>query len=143
MELTPTDSQDAGPRQPGAGDEDRRFEGTPRVPRRRLTFAFSRTSRATMITLAGELDVVCADAFKRKFAEATEDEPAHVVLDLRELTFMDSTGLALLLGVNEMSQDAGFALWIVAAEDDPPSKIFRITGVNRILPLVDELPEFG
>jgi anti-sigma B factor antagonist len=143
MELTPTDSQGAGRRQPAVGDEERRFEGTPRVPRRRFSFDFSRMPRATVITLAGELDVVCADSFKRRFAEATEDEPAHVVLDVRELTFMDSTGLALLLGVNEMSQDAGFALWVVATEDDPCSRIFRITGANRILPLADELPEFG
>jgi anti-sigma B factor antagonist len=123
MEVIPTNSQDAG-------------------RRRRFTFDVSRTSRATVVTLGGELDVLCADAFKRRFSEATEGEPAHVVVDVRELTFIDSTGLALLLGVNEMSQDGGFALSIVSTEDDAPSKIFRMTGTNRILPLVDEPPAF-
>ena len=37
--------------------------------------------------------MVCADAFKRRFAEAIEDEPNHVVIDLRELTFWTRPGL--------------------------------------------------
>jgi anti-anti-sigma factor len=111
-------------------------------PRPRLSIELTRTARAAVITLTGELDVVCADAFKRRFADAIEDEPSHVVIDLRQLTFLDSTGLALLLRVNEMSQDQGFALWVVSCEDDPPGKIFRLTGTAKILPLVDEPPEF-
>jgi anti-sigma B factor antagonist len=109
--------------------------------RRRFAFELSRTSRATVMTLRGELDVVCADAFKRRFGEATEDEPAHVVVDVRELTFIDSTGLALLLGVNEMSQDGGFELSIISTEGNGPSKIFSMTGTDKILPLVDEPPD--
>jgi anti-sigma B factor antagonist len=105
--------------------------------RRRFTFEVSQTRAATVMTLGGELDVVCADAFKRRFSDATEDEPAHVVIDLRELTFIDSTGLALLLGVNEMSQDGGFHLSIISAENDAARKIFRMTGTERLLPLVD------
>ena len=41
-----------------------------------------------------------------------------------------------------MAQDRGFALWIVSCEDDPPEKIFSMTGTAKILPLVDEPPEF-
>jgi anti-anti-sigma factor len=124
MELTPTDSQRAG-------------------RRRRFTFDVSRTTGATVMALGGELDVVCADAFRRRFSEATENEPGHVVMDLRELTFIDSTGLALLLGVNEMAQDGGFALSIVSAQGDAASKIFRMTGTDRFLPLVEEPPAAG
>ena len=115
----------------------------PRISRRRFTFDSSQADRATLIALGGEFDVVCADSFKRRFAEATEGEPEDVVIDLRELTFIDSTGLSLLLSVNEMSQDRGFGLWIVSAEADPPTKIFRMTGTHTILPLVDEPPDLG
>jgi anti-sigma B factor antagonist len=93
-----------------------------------------------VIALGGEFDVVCADAFKRRLAEATEDEPERVVLDLRELTFIDSTALALLLRVNDMSQEGNFVLSIVSLEEGPPTKIFRLTGTDRILPLVQEVP---
>ncbi|PWU24934.1 MAG: hypothetical protein C5B48_03835 [Candidatus Rokuibacteriota bacterium] len=108
--------------------------------RRRFTFDVDQTPVATLMTLGGEFDVVCADAFKRRFSDATEDEPDHVIIDLRELSFIDSTGLALLLGVNEMAQDNGFALSIVSAEDDAARKIFRMTGTERLLPLVTTPP---
>jgi anti-anti-sigma factor len=110
---------------------------------RRLAIDIAKTARATVVTLSGELDVVCADAFKRRFGDAIADEPSHVVLDLRPLTFLDSTGLALLLRVNEMARDEEFALWVVSCEDDPPAKIFRLTGTNKILPLVDRAPDLG
>ena len=109
--------------------------------RRRFTCDFTRTPDAAVMALGGEFDVVCADAFKRRFAEATEDEPDRVVLDLRELTFIDSTALSLLLRVNDMSQEGNFALSIVSLEEGPPSKIFRMTGTDRILPLVQEVPD--
>jgi anti-sigma B factor antagonist len=141
MELTPTDSQDAGRREQARRDEERSLEATPRVSRRRFTFDWSRMPHATVVALGGELDVVCADAFKRRFAEATEDEPTHVVIDLRGLTFIDSTGLGLLLRVNEISQDGGFALSIVSVDDGPPSKIFRMTGTDKVLPLVQAPPD--
>jgi anti-anti-sigma factor len=144
MTLIPPDSQDAGRGGAAAGDEERPMEmAAPRISRRRFTFDFSLAPRATVITLGGEFDVVCADSFKRRFAEATEDEPAHVVVDVRDLTFIDSTALSLLLRVNEMSQDRGFTLWIVSTEDDPPGKIFRLTGTHTVLPLVDEPPDLG
>jgi anti-sigma B factor antagonist len=122
MELTSTESQYAG-------------------RRRRFTFDVAQTPDATLMTLGGEFDVVCADAFRRRFSDATEDEPAHVVLDLRELTFIDSTGLALLLGVNQMARDGGFALSIVSTQDDAARKIFRMTGTERLLPLVEVPPD--
>jgi hypothetical protein len=31
---------------------------------------------------------------------------------------------------------------MVSVEDDPPSKIFRMTGTDKILPLVEEPPSF-
>lgn len=109
--------------------------------RRRFTCDLSRTPGTSVIALGGEFDVVCADAFKRRLAEATEDEPERIVLDLRELTFIDSTALALLLRVNDMSEEGNFVLSIVTLEEAPPSRIFRLTGTDKILPLVEQVPD--
>ena len=142
MPRIPPDNQDAGRGRPAARGHDSHVEeAARRVSRRRLTIDLDHGTAAAIITLGGELDVVCADTFRRRFTEATESEPAQVVIDLRDLTFIDSTGLALLLRVNEMSQNDGFALSIVCSEDSAPSKIFRMTGTHKILPVVDEPPE--
>jgi anti-sigma B factor antagonist len=138
----PPEIQDAGGDQPVANGTASRQPLDPVYPRPRFGIDVTSTARAAVITLTGEFDVVCADAFKRRLADSIEDEPPHVVIDVRSLTFIDSTGLALLLRVNEMATDQGFALWVVTGPDDPPAKIFRMTGANSILPLVDEPPEF-
>jgi anti-sigma B factor antagonist len=140
----PPDSPDAGRGRPAAGREGSRMEvAARRALKPRFTFDVSRESDATLMTLGGELDVVCADVFRRRFTEAIEDEPERVVIDLRDLTFLDSTGLALLLRVNEMSRDIGFALSVVSSDGDPAGKIFRMTGTNTILPIVAEFPDPG
>jgi anti-sigma B factor antagonist len=143
LAMTPlADSPDAGRERPAAGSEGSRSEvAARRALKPRLTFDAARAAGGTVITLCGELDVVCADVFRRRFTEAIEDGPECVVIDLRELTFLDSIGLALLLRVNEMSRDLGFGLAVVSAEDDPAGKIFRMTGTNAILPIVAELPD--
>jgi anti-sigma B factor antagonist len=143
MKPSPPDSQDAGHGMPAARSEEMRLDVTHSTPRRRFTFDFARTQWATMITLSGELDVVCSDAFKRRFAEATDDDPERIVIDLRDLTFIDSTGLALLLRVRDLSQDVGFELWMIGTETDPTSRIFRMTGTNTILPIVASPPDFS
>ena len=141
MTSTP-DNPGAGPGKPAEQSEGTRFEAAAqRAPKPRFTFDVERTPRAAHVTLTGELDVICADVFRRRFTDLTEGEPEQVVMDLRGLTFLDSTGLALLLRVNEMSRDLGFGLSMVSADRDTVSKIFRMTGTNAILPLVPEPPD--
>ncbi|MGH3415142.1 MAG: STAS domain-containing protein [Actinocrinis sp.] len=53
------------------------------------------------ITVAGELDLGSVDAVRHCFDEVVHRSPTHVVVDLRGLTFMDSTGIALLLEAAE------------------------------------------
>jgi anti-anti-sigma factor len=138
----PADSPEAGRGKPAVQSEGGHSEAAAqRALKPRFSFDVTRTPSATLVKLCGELDVVCADAFRRKFTDVTEAEPERVVIDLRDLTFLDSTGLALLLRVNEMAQDLGFALSVVSADGDPVGKILRMTGTNAILPLVAEPPQ--
>ena len=58
---------------------------------------------------------------------------ARVVLDLRGLSFIDSTGLHLLAALDERAQRDGFQLTLLA----PPAPINRaiqICGLDQILP---------
>jgi anti-sigma B factor antagonist len=143
MELIPPESPDAGSGEPAARSAEPSRVATTARDLRRLTFDVATTPTSAVIRLTGELDVVCADTFKRKLAAVTDAGPKEVVIDLRELTFIDSTGLALLLRMNEMSHDLGFVLSVVTRPDDPPGKIFRMTGTHAILPLVEVPPDLG
>jgi anti-anti-sigma factor len=91
----------------------------------------AREEGVTRLTLRGELDLGTADQLERALADAGGD----VLLDLRGLTFMDSTGVRLLL---EAAEGGGPGLRIVP----PASGDARVTidqaGIAPLLPLVEE-----
>ncbi len=62
------------------------------------------------------------------------------MLDLRELTFMDSTGLRALAQANINAARAGTALSIWRGSRQI-ERVLEISGLGALLPLVDAPPE--
>jgi anti-anti-sigma factor len=92
----------------------------------------ARDERGTCrLTLRGELDLGTAEQLERALADAGDD----VVLDLRGLTFMDSTGVRALLQAAERQRPG---LRILAPVDGDASVTIAETGIAPLLPLVDE-----
>lgn len=94
------------------------------------------SDRTTRIAPSGELDIATTPEFEQAIAEATTQPGAKLVLDLRELTFMDSTGLRALAQTNARADEAGFALSIVRGPLQI-ERVLEISGLARLLPLVD------
>lgn len=80
------------------------------------------------IVLAGELDIATAEQVSPHVAAGSSDGP--VLLDLRGVTFIDSTGLRLLL---EAHAALGERLRIVPSP--VCERLFDITGVRDRLPI--------
>ena len=88
------------------------------------------------VTLAGEFDLESAAAFKAAVRDALRRAPKLLSVDLRDVAFMDSTGLRTLITVHESARSAGLRLEIVR----PPAhvqRVFDLTGMTPRLPLVD------
>lgn len=96
--------------------------------------------QATRIVPAGELDIATTPALEQAIADATCEPGAALVLDLRELTFMDSTGLRTLAQTNARAEDNGFTLSIVRGPRQI-ERVLEISGLGPLLPLVDAPPE--
>ena len=80
----------------------------------------------------GELDMAAVPRFD-EVVRACEQEPAvTIVVDLRDVTFMDSTGLHALLQARNRSLGNGHRLLFVQAST-PVRKVFEITGVGSVL----------
>jgi anti-sigma B factor antagonist len=94
---------------------------------------------AARVTVAGELDIATAPQLERVLGRLAVD-PALVFLDLRELEFMDSTGLHVILAADRRVRSAGGQLVIVRgpAQID---RLFALTGVDSHLELVDQPPD--
>jgi anti-anti-sigma factor len=89
---------------------------------------------AVRLTLRGELDLATAARLEQALAQSGED----VLLDLRGLTFMDSTGVRVLLEAAEAGP-AGLRIVLPASGDVRVT--IEETGIAPLLPLVDPQPE--
>ena len=87
----------------------------------------------------GELDIATAPRLEEAISAATSEPVAELVLDLRELTFMDSTGLRALAQANLKAEQAGTALsiWRGSRQID---RVLEISGLGPLLPLADPPP---
>ena len=85
----------------------------------------------SLVTVGGELDVYGLREFKDALAMAEENAPQLIVLDLRELDFIDSSGLGAIIGVHGRTAKSGHRL--VVCPSEVVSKTFEVTGLHRVL----------
>jgi anti-anti-sigma factor len=94
--------------------------------------------RASLV-LRGELDISSAPALEEALGRLEAGEPAVLVIDLRKLEFMDSTGLRTLVSADQRARDAGRRVAIVRGPE-AVDRIFNVTRLDERLELVDDPP---
>ena len=94
---------------------------------------------ALRVVLSGELDVSTAPEVETRLLaiEAEDPPPPHVVVDLRALRFIDSTGLSLLVNTHKRARAAGRRVTIVCGRG-PARRILETTGLLDRLGVVEE-----
>ena len=105
----------------------------------RLTHQAHESDGVVRLVLSGELDLSSATQVEEVLKDIEETEPRLIVLDLRELTFMDSTGLRVMVSADARARDAARRLAIVQGPE-AVHRVFRITGLDDHLEIV-ETPE--
>ena len=90
----------------------------------------------TFVRPVGELDLDTADALRRVMGEARGDGAKVLVLDLRALEFMDSTGLRLVLEHADESRRDGFSFAVVPGPE-VVQRVFRLTGTEALVRTVE------
>jgi anti-sigma B factor antagonist len=94
-------------------------------------------SDSVRVAVSGELDLSSALTFEEELRRIEEScTPTLLVLDLRSLKFMDSTGLRLILSAHARAVNRGRKLAIVEG-GEAVRRIFKITGVLERLNFVD------
>ncbi len=84
-----------------------------------------------VVRVRGEVDVATAPALRESLDGAVDGGPGTVVVDLSEVTFIDSTGLGVLIGARKRCVDSGRAFRVVVA-DPRILKVFQITGLDEL-----------
>ncbi len=83
-----------------------------------------------VIDVRGEIDLATAPTLAAHLSDG--DHGSTTILDLSGVSFIDSTGLRVLLSAHEEATTAGGRL-VIIAEDGPVTKLFSITGVDDLL----------
>jgi anti-anti-sigma factor len=91
------------------------------------------------VVAGGELDLATAERLDEELKRQERGDPDLLVLDLRELTFMDSTGLRTVLAADARARERDARLVIVRGPDEV-DRVFRLTRMDEHLEVVDEPP---
>jgi anti-sigma B factor antagonist len=86
------------------------------------------------VIAAGEVDLATAGLLRDQLTELFDVGWRDVVLDLREVSFMDTSGIHVLLDADERARADGVALTVVT---DPGAvrELLRLTAADRVLTL--------
>ena len=93
-----------------------------------------------VVTVGGEVDLDTASQLGDHALDAVRDTSPHVVLDLTGVTFMDSTGLKVLLSIQRRAELAGGSFG-VAGPSRSVRKILALTGLDQTFALHDTVDE--
>jgi anti-anti-sigma factor len=123
----------APPRQPrGSGEPEADGAANGHLLRLRVE---PEDAAVAFLSLAGELDLSTIPKVEGPLFKQLETHPA-VVVDLTALSFIDSSGIGLLIKAFRAGQDGnGGKLHTVVARDSQIERVFEISGIDRALPL--------
>ena len=95
--------------------------------------------RTVVLHLRGELDVATVQHVRRALAQPAARDASTIVLDLAELTFLDSTGIHLFLSAWRRTQTDRRSL-VLRNPSPTVLKALRLTGVDQLLQVGDPPP---
>lgn len=88
---------------------------------------------ALVVRLAGELDHHSSEEVKAKMEKAIQrGNVSHVILSLKELTFMDSSGIGVILGRYKLIAGRGGRM-IVCDVSPAVYRLFELSGIFKII----------
>ena len=88
------------------------------------------------IHLEGEVDLATADAVQRELDRAEASDAASIVIDLSGVTFMDSTGIRLLVSAHARSRADADRLMLLRG-GPAVQRVMQLSGVDVLLPFAD------
>jgi anti-anti-sigma factor len=94
------------------------------------------TGSTAVLAVSGELDLISRPALEHAIDRLSESDLELVIVDLRGLEFMDSTGLHALVQAHNQAQESGRRFALVRGREQV-QRLFDLTGVSDSLTVVD------
>ncbi|WP_173916244.1 anti-sigma F factor antagonist [Halobacillus sp. Marseille-Q1614] len=102
-----------------------------------LSVEFTTKESILLVRLEGELDHHEATNLREEWqAQLAQNQVGHVIVNLEKLTFMDSSGLGVMLGRYKEIQAAGREM-VICSVSPEVKRLFDLSGMFKIVRLVD------
>jgi anti-sigma B factor antagonist len=105
-----------------------------------LSLSTTRHDAAAVVRVGGEVDLGTAGELSDHLAAATQQAGPHLVIDLTDVSFMDSTGLKVLLTTHKRQLLLGGHL-ALAGVGRSVRKVLTVTGLDQTFLLCDSVDE--
>ena len=93
-----------------------------------------------VVTAPAEIDITIAGQLRVVLHSAARMQPT-IVVDMTLTRFCDSAGLNVLVRAHTQAQAEGGELRLVIRQGGPVSRIFALTGADRVIPVFGSLDE--
>lgn len=106
-----------------------------------MDLKFKQKNRILIVMVTGEIDHHNASTLRRKTENAlSEWNGKHIIYDFENVTFMDSSGIGVLIGRYKQLQALGGKIALVCTHDNI-RKIISLSGLNKLIPAYDTIAE--
>lgn len=104
-----------------------------------MIFEYTKENRELKIKFFGEIDHHTCNGIKvNADYEIQKYSPKRVIFDFKDVKFMDSSGIGMLIGrYKQIIRNGGQAEMINASKDI--KRIFEMSGIFKIIPLIEEV----
>lgn len=107
-----------------------------------MTIGFSVQTRredddTSVVAFSGPVDLESVPRAEEALAAAEAGSPKRLIIDLRDVTFIDSTGLRLIIGADIRTRRNGTELALLRGPE-PVHRVFRMTLMDHRLLFLDE-----
>jgi anti-sigma B factor antagonist len=90
-----------------------------------------------VVQVSGEIDISSAPRLREAIVGVLAEGRTQIAVDLREVDFLDSTGLGVLVGGLKRARSAGGELRVISTSPRI-AKVFAITGLDGIFQIVEQ-----
>ncbi len=96
-----------------------------------ININFNEANNHWLVEPVGEIDIYTSPELKEKLTDALNDKKADIVIDARELDYLDSTGLGTLIGILKMIKENENKIYIKNLKANI-RKLFDITELDKV-----------
>lgn len=112
-------------------------EGNREISDGTLRISLRSDESAQTLAVAGELDLANAGTLEAELQRVAEAGAGPIVVDLRELEFIDSTGIAVLVAAHRRLNDESIPVQLIRSKAPAVRRVIQITGLDGELPFAD------